>query len=120
MLGVAEGKERAFGGGNLLSFRAFMVPRMSGIVFLYLLQAFHKNLRELKCKKWLILYIYPDFMVSSGSFLYICATIQNNHMKKHNNMFFFVSMSRNRIKIEIRINNNDELLETIGEHMREI
>jgi hypothetical protein len=54
MLGVPEGKERAFG-GNVPSFCAFMVPRMSGIVFHYLVQAFHKNLRGLECKKWLIL-----------------------------------------------------------------
>jgi predicted small metal-binding protein len=31
-----------------------------------------------------------------------------------------MSMLCNRIKFEIGINNNDELLETIGEHMREI
>jgi hypothetical protein len=55
MLGVPEGKERAFGGGNILSFCAFMVPHMSGIVFHHLLQAFDKNLRGLQCKKWLIL-----------------------------------------------------------------
>jgi hypothetical protein len=54
MLGVAEGKESAFGGGNILSFCAFMVPHVSGIVFHHLLQAFDKNLRGLECKKWLI------------------------------------------------------------------
>jgi len=39
MLGVPEGKESAFGGGNILSFCAFMVPHMSGIVFHHFLQA---------------------------------------------------------------------------------
>jgi hypothetical protein len=64
-------------------------------------------------------------MVLSGSFLYICTAIiqitiiQNNHMKKHNNMFFFMSMLCNRVEIEMGINNG-ELLKTIGEHMREI
>ncbi len=45
--------------------------------------------------------------------------IQNNHVKKHNNMFFFMSMLCNRVQIEMGIN-NDGLLKTIGEHMREI
>jgi len=96
MLGVAEGKESAFGRGNILSFCACMVPHVSGIVFHHLLQAFDKNLRGLECKKWLIFSIYPDFMLSSGSFLYTCAVIiqiiisQNNHVKKHNTIFFHV------------------------------
>jgi hypothetical protein len=64
-------------------------------------------------------------MVLSGSFFNICAAmiqiiiIQNNHVKKHNNMFFFMSMLCNRVQIEMGIN-NDGLLKTIGEHMREI
>jgi len=53
MLGVPEGKERTFGGGNILSFCAFMVPHRSGIVFHHLLPAFDKNLSGLECKKWL-------------------------------------------------------------------
>jgi len=51
MLGVAEGEESAFRGGNILSFCACMVPHVSGIVFHHLLQAFDKNRRALECKK---------------------------------------------------------------------
>jgi acyl-ACP thioesterase len=40
-------------------------------------------------------------------------------MKKHINTFFYISMLYNKIKVEININ-NDELLETIWEHMKEI
>ncbi len=40
-------------------------------------------------------------------------------MKRRNNMCLFMSMLKNKIKIEIDIN-NDELLKTIWEHMREI
>ncbi len=59
-------------------------------------------------------------MVLSGSFLYVRTAmiriiiIQNNHVKKHNNMFFFKSMLCNRVQIEMGIN-NDGLLKTIGE-----
>jgi len=40
-------------------------------------------------------------------------------MERHNNMCLFMSMLYNKIKFEIDIN-NDELLKTIWEHMREI
>jgi hypothetical protein len=40
-------------------------------------------------------------------------------MERHNNMCLFMSMLKNKIKIEIDIN-NDELLKTIWEHAREI
>jgi hypothetical protein len=40
-------------------------------------------------------------------------------MKGHINMCIFMSMLYSKIKIEIDIN-NDELLETIWEHMRKI
>jgi hypothetical protein len=41
MHGVPEAKERAIGGGNIPSFCALMVPHTCGIVFHYLIQAFH-------------------------------------------------------------------------------
>jgi len=53
MIGVPEGKERTFGGGNILSFCAFMVPHRSGIVFHHLQQAFDKNLRGLSARNGL-------------------------------------------------------------------
>jgi hypothetical protein len=40
-------------------------------------------------------------------------------MKRHINTFLFMSMLYSKIKFEIDIN-NDELLEIIWEHMREI
>jgi acyl-ACP thioesterase len=40
-------------------------------------------------------------------------------MKKHINTFLYISMLYSKIKAEIDIN-NDELLETIWEHMKEI
>jgi hypothetical protein len=90
-------------------------------------RAFDKNLRRLECnKEWFILQVCADFMVLSGSFLYMCTVIiriiiiQNNRMKKHNNnVFFFMSMLCNRVEIEMGVN-NDELLKTRGEHMGEI
>jgi hypothetical protein len=60
-------------------------------------------------------------MLSSTSFLYTCTVIiqtiiiQNNHVKKHNTMFFLMSMLCNRIKSASGINNNDDVLVTIGE-----
>jgi hypothetical protein len=42
VLGVPQGKERAFGGGNILSFCALMVSHTCGMVFHYLIQAFNK------------------------------------------------------------------------------
>jgi hypothetical protein len=40
-------------------------------------------------------------------------------MKRHINTFLFMSILYSKIKVEIDIN-NDEILETIWEHMREI
>jgi hypothetical protein len=53
---------------------------------------------------------------------YICCDMCYHdyiHMQRHKQMCFFMSILYSKIKFEIDIN-DDELLETIWEHMKEI
>jgi hypothetical protein len=65
------------------------------------------------------MYVIQIVVIIIQNYYYFNVFWGKKNMKRHNNICLFMFMLYNKIKIEIDINNN-KLLKTIWEHMREI